>query len=101
MRRQQINRVSGKGMFVLSLAVLLTVVIGYTQPPQPDEGALAHIFQLSVVALAPAILIFLATVDWKQPLRSARTLALSAAVLSIAFGALYYLEHFYYVERYR
>ena len=92
----QINRVSGKVLIVLSLTALLTVLIGYTQPPLPDEGTLAHIFQLSIVASVPTIFLFLATADWKQPLRSVRPLALPAAVLVLAFAALYYLEHYHY-----
>ena len=91
---QQINRVSGKILIILSLTALLTVLSGYTQPPQPDEGAAAHIFQLSIAAMAPLILLFLATADWRQPLRSARPLAFPAAALLLAFGALYYLEHY-------
>jgi len=93
MRGQQINRVSGKVLIVLSLTALLAVLSGYTQPPQPDEGTAAHIFQLSIVALAPMILLFLATAYWKQP-RSARPLVFLAAALVLAFGALYYLEHY-------
>jgi hypothetical protein len=93
MHEQQINRVSGKILIVLSLVALLAVLSGYTQPPQPDEGAAAHIFQLSIVALVPMILLFLATADWRRPLRSARPLAFPAAALALAFGALYYLEH--------
>jgi hypothetical protein len=97
MRGQQINRVTGKVVIVLSLIALLAVLSGYTQPPQPpepDEGAAAHIFQLSIAALVPMILLFLATADWKQPLRSARPLAFPAGALVLAFGALYYLEHY-------
>ncbi len=94
MRRQQINRVSGRVLVVLSLTALLAVLSGYAQPPQPDEGAAAHIFQLSIVALVPTILLFFATADWSQSLRSARPLAFPAAVLVLAFGALYYLEHY-------
>ena len=94
MRGQQINRISGRVMIVLSLVALLTVLSGYTQPPQPDEGAGAHIFQLSIVLLLPVILLFLTTSDWKQPLRRARPLAFSATTLVLAFGALYYLEHY-------
>ncbi len=94
MREQQINRVSGKALIVLSVTALFTVLSGYTQPPQPDEGTAAHIFQLSIVALVPMILLFLTTADWRQPLRSARPLAFSAAALIFAFGALYYLEHY-------
>jgi hypothetical protein len=94
MRGQRINRISERVMIVLSLVALLTVLSGYTQPPQPDEGTGAHIFQLSVVLLLPVILLFLTTSDWKQPLRSARPLAFSAAILVLAFGALYHLEHY-------
>ncbi|MBI2939361.1 MAG: hypothetical protein HYY04_02900 [Chloroflexi bacterium] len=94
MRRQQIGHVSGNVLVVLSLTALLAVLSGYTQPPQPDEGTAAHIFQLSIVALVPTILLFLATADWRQPLRRARPLAFSAAALVLAFGALYYLEHY-------
>ena len=93
MRRQQINRVSGRVVIALSLTALLAVLSGYAQRPQPDEGAAAHIFQLSIAALAPMILLFLATANWKQPLLSARPLAFPAAALVLAFGALYYLEH--------
>jgi hypothetical protein len=94
MRAQQINSVSGKAIILLSFIALLAVLSGYTRPPQPDEGAAAHIFQLSIVALAPLILLFLATADWRQPWRSARPLAIPAAALVLAFGALYYLEHY-------
>jgi|SRR5664279_4251082 len=91
---QQINRFSGRVILILSLAALLTVLIGYTQPPQPDEGALAHIFQLTIAAVVLMVFLFFATADWKQPFKSARPLALPAAALVLAFGALYYLEHF-------
>ncbi len=94
MHRQEINRVSGRVVIVLSLTALLAVLSGYAQPPQPDEGAAAHIFQLSIVALLPMILLFLATANWKQPLRSARILSFPAAALVLAFGALYFLEHY-------
>lgn len=91
---QQINRVSSRVMLVLSLVALFTVLIGYTQPPQPDEGALAHIFQITIVLLAPVVLLFLGTADWKQPVRSARRLAFPTIALVLAFAALYYLEHY-------
>jgi len=92
MRGQQINRVSSVVLAMLSLTALLAVLSGYAQPPQSDEGTAAHIFQLSIVALVPTILLFLATADWKQPWRSVRPLAFAVAVLVLAFGALYYLE---------
>jgi uncharacterized YccA/Bax inhibitor family protein len=100
MNRQLVNRVSGIMILVLSLIALLMVLIGYTQPPLPDEGALAHIFQLSVAALVPMILLFLASADWKKPWQSARPLAFSFAFLFAAFAALYYLEHYFYPHHY-
>jgi hypothetical protein len=72
MTAPQINRLSARGIIVLSLLALLTVLSGYTHPPQPTEpheGAAAHIFQLSIMAVA-------------------------CAALVLAFGTLYYLEHF-------
>ncbi len=97
MRAQQINRVSSIVLIVLSLTALLDVLLlGYTQPPLPDEGTGAHIFQLSIVALVPAGFLFLATADWAQPVRTVRHLAFPAAVVVLAFVALYYLEHYYY-----
>ena len=93
MRLQQINRVSSRALIVLSLVALLAVLSGYFQAPQPDEGAAAHIFQLAIVALVPMVLLFFATVDWKDPLRSTRVLGIPASALVLAFGALYYLEH--------
>jgi hypothetical protein len=94
MRGQQINRVCGNAVIVMSLIALIAVLSGYTQPPQTDEGTGAHVFQLSILALVPMILLFLVTADWRQPMRSVRPLAFCAATLVSAFGALYYLEHF-------
>ena len=58
MRGEQINHVSRRLVIVLSLIALFTVLSGYTQPRQPDEGAAAHIFQLSIVALSTDALSF-------------------------------------------
>ena len=88
-------------MVLLSLIALGVVLWGYGQPPLPDEGTGAHIFQLSIVALVPMTLLFLSTADWRQPWRSARPLALAAAATVLAFCALYYLEHVYYLEHFQ
>jgi hypothetical protein len=77
------------------------LLVGYTQPPLPDEGTGAHIFQLSIVALVPAGFLFLATADWTQPVRTVRRLAFPAAIVILAFAALYYLEHNFYPAHYR
>lgn len=94
MREQQINRISFRIIVVLSFLALFAVFSGYAQPPQPDEGTAAHVFQLSIVALVPMISLFFGTADWKHPSRSARPLAFPAAAVVLAFAALYYLEHY-------
>jgi hypothetical protein len=101
MRAEQINRVSSRVLIVLSLTALLDVLLlGYTQPPLPDEGTGAHIFQLSIVALVPMGFLFLATADWTQPLQNVRRLVFPVATVVIAFAALYYLEHHFYPAHY-
>ena len=100
MTASPLNRISALVLTVLSLTALLTVGVGYTRPPLPDEGALAHIFQLTIVAVVPAMLVFLTTADWTQPMTAARRLALPIAALVLAFAALYYLEHHFYPEHY-
>jgi hypothetical protein len=85
--------ISSIGVITLSLVALLTVASGYALPPRPNDSR-EYIFQLSIVALVPMTLLFLATADWRQPLRSARPLALAVAISATAFGALYVLEHY-------
>jgi hypothetical protein len=90
---QKINRVCTIVLIRLSLAALLTVASGYLRPPQPDD-AREHIFQLAIVALLPVLLVFFASADRQQPLRSLRLLAVPAAASAAAFAALYVLEHY-------
>lgn len=94
MRGERINRFSGWAVILLSLTALFAVLSGYLQPLGNDEGAAAHIFQLSIVALAPMVLLFLATADWRQRWRSLQPLVFSGVTLVLALGALYYLEHY-------
>ena len=101
MHNTQINRASSKALIALSLLALLTVLTGFLQRPQADEGTAAHIFQLSVVLALAVAVPFLVTLDWRQPRRSARALALPATAMFLAFVLLYYLEHFYYPAHYR
>ena len=93
MRTQHVNRVSGIALVALSLTALLVVLWGYTQPPLPDEGTGARLFQVSLGALVPTALVFLTTADWSRPRRSARPVAVAAAATAVALAALYFLEH--------
>ncbi len=102
MSRHGISRLAGVTLIVLSLVALLTVLSGYLQPAQPpeaDEGAAAHIFQLSVAASALTLPVFCVTAEWSKPLQSARPLLVSGAALALAFGALYYLERYRWIAR--
>jgi hypothetical protein len=97
----QVNRLSGNALIALSSVALLTVLVGVTmarvgpaQPPPEDEGTLAHIFQLTVVLAFFTGLVFVTSADWNAPARSARPLAISAAIMAFAFGLLYYGEHY-------
>ena len=100
---QRLNRISGTVLIVLSLTALAPLLVvalpailtGRVARPEPDETTSAHIFQLSIVALVPVGLTFLATANWKQPLRSLRPLAFPAAAVALAFGLLFYFEHVY------
>ncbi len=93
----QIHRVSRVAMIALSWIALGTVLWGYSIPrgtPAPrDEGTGAHLFQLAIVLLVPAGLVFLGSANWSEPRRLVRPLAIAGVAVVIAFGALYYLEH--------
>lgn len=98
MTRPQLNRISGIALTVFSLIALFTVLSGYVgtpPPPHADEGAAAHIFQLSVVVAVGAFLFFVTTTDWRRPWRAFRWLGFPAVVLATAFIALYHLEHYH------
>jgi hypothetical protein len=96
MQSQALNRASNWGLIALSVVALVCVAAGYTRPPLPDEGALAHIFQLSVALFALAFLLFCATADWRQPSHRVKSLAVPITTMAVAFAALYYLEHVWY-----
>ena len=101
METPQINRYSTVAIHVFAFTALLPLLVvvgggllrGHLPPPAPDEGTGAHIFQLSIAALLPAGLVFLATADWTRPARLLTRLAAPAAFVVLAFGLLYYYEH--------
>lgn len=91
-----IGRVSGAALLTLASTALLTVLIGLSRlpaPPASDEGALARIFQLSVVASLPAGMVFVAATDWRRSRGAFFVLAACAALLALAFSLLSYGEH--------
>ena len=99
MRAFRVDRVSGGMALAFSLTALLTIVIAYLQAPQPpptDEGTLAHIFQLSVAAFVPALLLFAITSDWRHPRGSAAVVAVCLVALAVSFVGLYMGEHGYW-----
>src|SRR5947207_3157492 len=100
--QQRLNRASTIGLNALSAIGLVTVCVGvltrviipgHKLPPEPDEGTLAHIFQLAIGLMAPVGLVFLTTTDWTEPRSGFRRLAFPAAAVFLAFSLLYYLEH--------
>jgi O-antigen/teichoic acid export membrane protein len=97
MYTRQINRASSVVLILLALAATITVVTGLVWPPplpEADEGTQAHIFQIAIVGLLPTAVLVIGTADWAQPWRSMRPLAISIVLTALAFGGLYYLEHF-------
>ena len=99
---ESVNRASLIAVFAFSLVALSTLVValsaalvstGHLPQPEPDEGTAAHIFQLSIALLMPAIVVYVATANWARPGRVFRALALPACAVACAFGLLYYFEH--------
>ena len=96
-----LRRASLAGLFIFSLVALATIlsavvpilITGQVPPPATDEGSQAHIFQLSVLALLPTGVVFLATADWSRPLLVVRALALPTLFVLVAFSLLYVFEH--------
>jgi len=93
---ERLRSASEKAMLLFSAIALVTVILGLIHPPrvpEADEGSLAHIFQLSVAAMLPSGLVYLATANWKEPVRALRPLLLPVILLALAFVGLYLLEH--------
>ena len=79
-------------LFMVLMAVIPIAVTGVVPPPRPDEGALARLFQLAVLALLPTGLLFLGTADWAHPAVVARRLALPVVAVAAALTLLAYFE---------
>ena len=76
----------------LSLFATAIVVgnVAAAVPPQPDEDAWAHLFQLAMVAQFPLFLMFIATADWKRCRRALFLLATQLCAAAAAFAALWW-----------
>lgn len=91
-----IGRVSGAALLTLAATAFVTVVVGLSRLPEPpgsDEGALARIFQLSIVAAFPAALVFVAATGRRSSRGAFVVLAASVALVVLAFSLLSYGEH--------
>jgi len=68
MTSAQVNRVAATLAIICSALAfqlgLFFAAVGI--PPQSDEGAEAHTWQLLMAAQVPLILLFLATADWRK-----------------------------------
>lgn len=82
-----LNRIACLGALVCPLAafglVSLAIVARWAKP-EPDEGALAHLFQLLVGAGSVSVLVFAATADWRTTRSAAVWLALQLLALATA-----------------
>lgn len=81
----------------MSLAALVLVLghvwlVGVAAARQPDEGAIAHVFQLLLVAQVPLVLFF--AVKWlpRAPRISLPVLALQAVAVIAALSPVYFFN---------
>ncbi|MEZ5293201.1 MAG: hypothetical protein R2745_19120 [Vicinamibacterales bacterium] len=100
MTNTRINRMSAVALLVLSLTAsivpwFLAWLKGFDRPPAADEEAPAHIFQLSIALMVPAMLVYLATADWSRPWPLVRRVALPVTLTALSIAALFYYEHVY------
>jgi hypothetical protein len=67
MTSTDVNRVAAKLPLICSALALMLVAaaIATGVRPQPDEGAIAHMWQLLMAAQVPLIFGFLVTADWR------------------------------------
>ena len=81
-------------MSVAALVLVLghVAVVGVAAARQPDEGAIAHIFQLLLVAQVPLVAFF--AIKWlpRAPRLSLPVLALQALAVIVALAPLYFFN---------
>lgn len=91
MHRRTLHRFCLVTPLLLSLAALALVTaalaLGRAHPGDGDEGAIAHLFQLLLVAQLPLIAGFILTAEGWRPL--ARGLALQALAIAAALAPVF------------
>jgi hypothetical protein len=94
-----IHRLARTLLVIFPSIALITVLLGlvnHSATPPRDEGTGARIFQLSILAFAATFFLYLVTADWREPRRVTAFVAIPVALATLAFCALYYLEHVIY-----
>jgi hypothetical protein len=91
-RSQLISVYAARAAIALSLFATVIVVGNVVAgvPPQPDENAWAHLYQLAMAAQVPLLLLFIATADWKRPRPALILLIAQLCVAAAAFAALWW-----------
>jgi hypothetical protein len=87
MTRTEVNRAAGIIPLVfsaLAFGIVIANVIARV-PPQSDEDASAHLWQLLMAAQLPLLIVFVATADWRK--RSTASL-LTAQLLAVGLACL-------------
>ncbi|MGH6890558.1 MAG: hypothetical protein ACREHF_15460 [Rhizomicrobium sp.] len=95
MTRQQLNRICGIApivMSILALSIALAAGVFGWERGHTDEGSLAHVFQLLIIAQVPLVTVFLVTADWTLLGRFARTIAIQVLAVILAFAPVAYFK---------
>lgn len=86
MTSRQVNRAFAAVPLLCSAAAFALVIANILAhaPPQPDENASAHVFQLLILIQLPLIGLFAAGADWSHWRRPAVLLGLQVAAIAVA-----------------
>lgn len=89
MNRQKINFIAATVSIVLAvqalIVVLLAIFTGWNRH-LTDEGAVAHIFQILIMAEALSTLAYLGTADWKRLRQVTQVVGVQVAIFAITFA---------------
>jgi hypothetical protein len=79
------------GMSIIALLMVITHAVIFGIVSEPDEGTLAHLFQLLIIIQAPIILFF--AIKWleKAPKQTVQILLLQTSAALAAIFSVYFL----------